>query len=52
MKDYEAKKEHVADEIIRRLDRKLFPGLTSSITFREVLIIPWGTNNIISLNNV
>ncbi|GMY14387.1 prolycopene isomerase, chloroplastic [Fagus crenata] len=35
-KDYEAKKELVADEIIRRLETKLFPGLRSSIVFMEV----------------
>ncbi|KAG2686790.1 hypothetical protein I3760_09G023500 [Carya illinoinensis] len=35
-KDYEAKKEIVADEIIRRLEKKLFPGLRSSIVFMEV----------------
>ncbi|PKI32790.1 hypothetical protein CRG98_046783 [Punica granatum] len=34
--EYEAKKEKVADEIIRRLEKKLFPGLQSSITFVEV----------------
>ncbi|KAA3466752.1 prolycopene isomerase, chloroplastic [Gossypium australe] len=35
-KDYEAKKELIADEIIRRLEKKLFPGLKSSIVFKEV----------------
>ncbi|VVA15326.1 PREDICTED: carotene isomerase [Prunus dulcis] len=35
-KDYEAKKEIVADEIIGRLEDKLFPGLKSSIVFKEV----------------
>ncbi|XP_009348566.2 prolycopene isomerase, chloroplastic [Pyrus x bretschneideri] len=35
-KDYEAKKELVADEIIHRLENKLFPGLKSSIAFKEV----------------
>ncbi|KDP36072.1 hypothetical protein JCGZ_08716 [Jatropha curcas] len=35
-KDYEAKKELVADEIISRLEKKLFPGLRSSISFMEV----------------
>lgn len=35
-KDYEAKKVLVADEIIRRLEKKLFPGLRSSIVFLEV----------------
>lgn len=36
VKDYEAKKELVADEIIKRLESKLFPGLKSSIVFKEV----------------
>ncbi|ONH95759.1 hypothetical protein PRUPE_7G089400 [Prunus persica] len=36
-KDYEAKKEIVADEIIGRLEDKLFPGLKSSIVFKEGL---------------
>ncbi|GAV63897.1 NAD_binding_8 domain-containing protein [Cephalotus follicularis] len=35
-KDYEAKKELVADEIISRLEKKLFPGLKQSIIFKEV----------------
>ncbi|MBA0823518.1 hypothetical protein Goarm_020245 [Gossypium armourianum] len=35
-KDYEAKKELIADEIIGRLEKKLFPGLKSSIVFKEV----------------
>ncbi|PON42061.1 Carotene isomerase [Parasponia andersonii] len=35
-KDYEEKKELVADEIISRLEKKLFPGLRSSIDFKEV----------------
>nr|BAS69432.1 carotenoid isomerase [Rhododendron kiusianum x Rhododendron indicum] len=35
-KDYEAKKELVAEEIISRLEKKLFPGLKSSIVFKEV----------------
>ncbi|KAL9663972.1 hypothetical protein QQ045_019367 [Rhodiola kirilowii] len=35
-KDYETKKELVADRIIKRLEQKLFPGLTSSIVFMEV----------------
>ncbi|XP_010263101.1 PREDICTED: prolycopene isomerase, chloroplastic [Nelumbo nucifera] len=35
-KDYEEKKERVANEIISRLERKLFPGLKSSIEFKEV----------------
>ncbi|XP_011047132.1 PREDICTED: prolycopene isomerase, chloroplastic-like [Populus euphratica] len=34
--DYEAKKKVVANEIISRLEKKLFPGLRSSITFMEV----------------
>lgn len=35
-KDYVEKKELVADEIIGRLENKLFPGLRSSIVFKEV----------------
>lgn len=35
-KDYVEKKELVADEIIGRLENKLFPGLKSSIVFKEV----------------
>ncbi|XP_031274353.1 prolycopene isomerase, chloroplastic-like [Pistacia vera] len=35
-KDYNAKKELVADEIISRLEKKLFPGLKKSIVFKEV----------------
>ncbi|KAL1566094.1 prolycopene isomerase [Salvia divinorum] len=35
-KDYEEKKERVAGEIINRLEKKLFPGLKSSIVFQEV----------------
>ncbi|KAK5845607.1 Prolycopene isomerase, chloroplastic [Gossypium arboreum] len=35
-KDYEVKKELIADEIIGRLEKKLFPGLKSSIVFKEV----------------
>ncbi|XP_022766905.1 prolycopene isomerase, chloroplastic isoform X1 [Durio zibethinus] len=35
-KDYEAKKELIAKEIIGRLEKKLFPGLKSSIVFKEV----------------
>lgn len=35
-KDYEAKKELVADIIIARLEKKLFPGLKNSIVFKEV----------------
>lgn len=35
-KDYEAKKKVAADEIISRLEKKLFPGIRSSIAFMEV----------------
>ncbi|KAM7499988.1 hypothetical protein LguiA_024402 [Lonicera macranthoides] len=35
-KDYEAKKELVADKIISRLENKLFSGLKSSVVFKEV----------------
>ncbi|XP_051152390.1 prolycopene isomerase, chloroplastic [Andrographis paniculata] len=35
-KDYEAKKELVAENIIDRLEKKLFPGLKSSIVLKEV----------------
>ncbi|XP_038994535.1 prolycopene isomerase, chloroplastic-like isoform X2 [Hibiscus syriacus] len=35
-KDYEAKKELIAEEVIGRLEKKLFPGLKSSIVFKEV----------------
>ncbi|KAL3839379.1 hypothetical protein ACJIZ3_023970 [Penstemon smallii] len=35
-KDYEAKKELVAEKIISRLEKQLFPGLKSSIVFKEV----------------
>ncbi|KAJ4791118.1 hypothetical protein LUZ62_042364 [Rhynchospora pubera] len=35
-KDYEQKKETVANEIIQRLENKLFPGLKSSIVLKEV----------------
>ncbi|KAL5720733.1 prolycopene isomerase [Ranunculus cassubicifolius] len=35
-KEYEAKKELVSDEIISRLEKKLFPGLKASIVFKEV----------------
>lgn len=35
-KDYDAKKELVADEIINRLENKLFPGLKQSIAFKEI----------------
>ncbi|PIN08821.1 Phytoene desaturase [Handroanthus impetiginosus] len=35
-KDYVAKKELVAEKIIDRLEKKLFPGLKSSIVFKEV----------------
>ncbi|WJX17798.1 prolycopene isomerase [Trifolium repens] len=34
--EYEAKKQVVADEIISRLEKKLFPGLRSAIDFIEV----------------
>ncbi|CAL5431853.1 unnamed protein product [Camellia sinensis] len=34
--NYEAKKELVADKIISRLENKLFPGLKSSIVFKEL----------------
>lgn len=34
--DYNTKKELIADEIISRLEKKLFPGLKSSILFKEV----------------
>ncbi|XP_015577818.1 prolycopene isomerase, chloroplastic isoform X1 [Ricinus communis] len=36
VKDYEAKKQLVADKIIGRLEKELFPGLRSSIAFMEV----------------
>jgi prolycopene isomerase len=35
-KEYEQKKEVVANEIIRRLEKKLFPGLQDSIVLKEV----------------
>nr|AIZ50714.1 carotenoid isomerase [Lycium chinense] len=35
-KDYEAKKELVTERIISRLEKTLFPGLKSSIVFKEV----------------
>uniref|UniRef100_A0A1D1Y407 prolycopene isomerase n=1 Tax=Anthurium amnicola TaxID=1678845 RepID=A0A1D1Y407_9ARAE len=35
-KEYEEKKQLISDEIIRRLENKLFPGLKSSIVFKEV----------------
>ncbi|TVT96855.1 hypothetical protein EJB05_57932 [Eragrostis curvula] len=35
-KEYEQKKEAVASEIIRRLEKKLFPGLKDSIVLKEV----------------
>ncbi|XP_021858982.1 prolycopene isomerase, chloroplastic [Spinacia oleracea] len=34
--DYNTKKELIADEIISRLEKKLFPGLKSSILFKEI----------------
>ncbi|XP_057424941.1 prolycopene isomerase, chloroplastic isoform X1 [Lotus japonicus] len=36
VEEYEAKKQLVADEIISRLEKKLFPGLRSSIDFIEI----------------
>ncbi|XP_024443043.1 prolycopene isomerase, chloroplastic isoform X1 [Populus trichocarpa] len=36
-KDYEAKKKVAADEIISRLEKKLFPGIRSSIAFMEYM---------------
>ncbi|XP_059668617.1 prolycopene isomerase, chloroplastic isoform X2 [Cornus florida] len=36
LKEYEVKKEIVADKIISRLEKNLFPGLKSSIVFKEV----------------
>ncbi|CAO2144485.1 unnamed protein product [Urochloa humidicola] len=35
-KEYEEKKEVVANEIIKRLEKKLFPGLQDSIVLKEV----------------
>ncbi|XP_020694404.1 prolycopene isomerase 2, chloroplastic isoform X1 [Dendrobium catenatum] len=35
-KEYEEKKELVADEIITRLEKKLFPGLKDSVVLKEV----------------
>ncbi|KAI4310633.1 hypothetical protein MLD38_035597 [Melastoma candidum] len=35
-KEYKEKKEHVASELIRRLEKKLFPGLQSAISYIEV----------------
>jgi prolycopene isomerase len=35
-KEYEQKKEVMANEIIRRLEKKLFPGLQDSIVLKEV----------------
>jgi hypothetical protein len=41
-KEYEEKKEVVANEIIRRLEKKLFPGLQDSIVLKEVpSCLPW-----------
>lgn len=37
--DYEAKKELVAEDIISRLEKKLIPGLKSSIVFKEVRVV-------------
>ncbi|OEL36466.1 Prolycopene isomerase, chloroplastic [Dichanthelium oligosanthes] len=39
-KEYEEKKEAVANEIIRRLEKKLFPGLQDSIVLKEVSSCP------------
>ncbi|XP_047311355.1 prolycopene isomerase, chloroplastic [Impatiens glandulifera] len=36
VEDYEKKKEAIADKIISRLEKKIFPGLKSSIVFKEV----------------
>ena len=36
--DYNKKKELIADEIISRLESKLFPGLKSSRLFKEELL--------------
>lgn len=35
-KDYNIKKEAVADEIVSRLEKTLFPGLKEAVTFKEV----------------
>ncbi|KAL2900911.1 Prolycopene isomerase chloroplastic [Bienertia sinuspersici] len=35
--DYNTKKELIADEIISRLEKNLFPGLKSSIIFKEAI---------------
>ncbi|XP_078430823.1 carotenoid isomerase [Wolffia australiana] len=35
-KEYEEKKRSISDQIIARLEQKLFPGLKSSIVFEEV----------------
>jgi hypothetical protein len=41
-KEYEQKKELVANEIIRRLEKKLFPGLQDSIVLKEVYsVLPY-----------
>ncbi|CAM6102441.1 unnamed protein product [Calypogeia fissa] len=34
--EYNAKKEAVADKIVKRLEKELFPGLMKATTFREV----------------
>ncbi|XP_073109607.1 prolycopene isomerase, chloroplastic-like isoform X6 [Elaeis guineensis] len=39
LKDYEEKKELVANKIISRLENKLFPGLKSSIVLKESSIV-------------
>lgn len=36
----------MADEIISRLEKKLFPGLKSSIVFKEVMPYPSTTKQI------
>jgi hypothetical protein len=50
-KEYEQKKEVVANEIIRRLEKKLFPGLQDSIVLKEVTVfVPcWGSVGICHL---
>jgi prolycopene isomerase len=35
--EYNAKKEAVADTIVKRLEKELFPGLVNATTFREVV---------------
>lgn len=36
----------MADEIISRLEKNLFPGLKSSIVFKEVMLYPSTTEQI------